>query len=62
MAVGPALLRDIEEALDELRHETVNKNFKRAAKVKSVLLDFLPSLGYTIVEDIEKVYVLKEIK
>lgn len=53
--------KDIEEALDNLRDATVNRDITRADKIKKLLLDFLEPEGYTLVEDPKKIYVLKAI-
>lgn len=52
---------DIREALDTLRDATVNRDITRADRIKAVLLDFLEPLGYTVVEDPKKIYVLAKI-
>ena len=61
MAILGSLVKEIEDALDELRDATVNQDITRADKIKKVLLDFLEPEGYTLVEDPKKIYVLKAI-
>ncbi len=61
MAILGSLVKEIEDALDELRDATVNRDITRADKIKRVLLDFLEPEGYTLIEDPKKIYVLKEI-
>lgn len=55
------IAEDIREALDTLRDATVNRDITRADRIKAVLLDFLEPLGYTVVEDPKKIYVLAKI-
>lgn len=57
----PNIAEDIREALDTLRDATVNRDITRADRIKAVLLEFLEPIGYTLVEDPKKIYVLKKV-
>ena len=59
MTLGLGLVKDIEDALDELRDATVNRDITRADKIKKILLEFLEPEGYTLVEDPKLIYRLK---
>ncbi len=59
MNLTTKVVKDVEEALDNLRDATVNRDIPRADKLKKVLLEFLELEGYTLVEDPKLVYRLK---
>ncbi len=59
MTLSPALLNQVNDALDEFRDATVNRDISRADKIKRVLLEFLEPEGYTLVEDPKFILVVK---
>ena len=61
MAITLKTMREVEEALDQLRDAAVNRDISRADKIKKVLIDFLKPEGYTLVDDPKEIYVLKAI-
>lgn len=52
----------INDALDTLRHATVNRDITRADKLKAALLKYLEPAGYTLVEDSKLIYVIEKVR
>jgi len=61
MDISKKVVRDIQESLDELRDATVNRDYRKADKLKKMLLTFLKPLGYTLVDDKKEIYVLQKV-
>jgi len=51
-------LREIEDALDQLRDALVNRDIGRADMIKAGILHFIELEGYTLIEDKKKIYVM----
>ena len=59
MTLSLDTLREVEDALNEFRDATVNRDIARADKIKIILTEFLEPEGYTLVEDPKLILIVK---